>query len=310
MKRQKKSSILFLFGPTGVGKTDLLFSLFSKRFEVINADSMQVYKGLDIGSAKPSKEILHTVPHHLIDLLPPSEQFSVADFVRTAHKVIPEIRDRGNIPLVSGGTAFYFKHLLLGLPEAPPSDGHVRSMLERRCDTEGIESLYAELAAVDPVSHGRIHISDRYRIVRALEVYTVSGKPLSSFRETAAATEIMHPLIIGLHRERAELYERINRRVEIMFQEGLVDELRRLMAAGAVSDWPGMRGIGYREFFTAQEAGELSYNGIKKLIQQHSRLYAKRQMTFFRSLPDVNWVHPSDTDTISRLLDTYLDGSQ
>ncbi len=291
-----------MFGPTGVGKTRLLYTFFTKGYEVINADSMQVYRGLDIGSAKPSQKILQLIPHHLIDILEPTQQYTVGDFVRYSQKLIPQVHQRGALPVVSGGTAFYFKHLMFGLPEAPPSDPMIREELEERCQKEGEETLYKELHRIDPVSWKRIHSSDTYRILRALEVFYTSGRPLASYKIKPTVDQQMRPLIIGLRREREELNRRIDQRVEMMFDDGLVNEIRTLIGKGASPDWPGMHGIGYREFFLARETGELSLSGIKEQIQRNSRHYAKRQMTFFRSLPGVNWVHPDDKQQISRLL--------
>ena len=299
---KKNSDLVFLFGPTGVGKTALLSDLFSTGYEVINADSMQVYRGLDIGSAKPEKEILERLPHHLIDILDPWEQFTLGEFVSRATLLIEEITARGSVPVISGGTAFYFKHLLYGLPQAPPSDPAVRAGLAQEAEASGTARLYEELAAVDPVSAKRIHPSDSYRIQRALEVYRTSGNPLSSFPVTGSEEPLYDPVIIGLERERDELYARIDQRVGMMFDAGLVEEVRSLISAGAEAQWPGMNGIGYREFFIARQAGELSLTGIAGLIRQNSRRYAKRQMTFFRSLPGVHWVHPDDTGRVTELL--------
>ncbi|MDA3834207.1 MAG: tRNA (adenosine(37)-N6)-dimethylallyltransferase MiaA [Spirochaetales bacterium] len=297
MSHGKTSRVLCLFGPTGVGKTALLSGFFPRGFEIVSADSMQVYTGMDIGTAKPACDILNQIPHHLISIRHPGEQFTVGDFVRLAKKRISEIEHRGNIPVVSGGTAFYFKHLLYGLPDAPPSKDSVRKELERLCDREGIPILLEKLARIDPVSAERIHSSDRYRIIRALEVYQLSGRPLSSFKRTsshglASTSDIC---LIGLFRDREELKERIKQRVDSMFSEGLVDEVRTLISQGAKQDWPGMKGIGYREFFSARESGELSYRDVRRMIQKNSIKYAKRQMTFFSSLPEVNWLHPGDT---------------
>ncbi len=299
---KKNSKLIFLFGPTGVGKTALLSEFFSPGYEVINADSVQVYRRLDIGSAKPEPEILETVPHHLIDILDADQQFSLGEFIRRSHTLIEEIEHRGSIPIVSGGTAFYFKHLLFGLPQAPPSDDKVRAQLAFEVDEHGMEGLYAELDRVDKISAARIDPADHYRILRALEVYRTSGRPLSSFKMVESNEPEMDPLIIGLERKRDELYSRIDKRVDLMFSQGLVEEVQRLISAGFRSDWPGMGGIGYREFFLARECGEFSLRTISDRIKQNSRRYAKRQMTFFRSLPNVHWVHPEDTDRITELL--------
>lgn len=302
---RKTHNTLCVFGPTGVGKTRLLFTCFKNGFEVINADSMQVYRGLDIGSAKPSQEILNEVPHHLIDIMEPQEQFTLGDFVRRTGTLIEEIRQRSAVPVISGGTAFYFKHLISGLPSAPESTAEVREHIERLAEQKGIEYLYELLRGVDEISSQRIHQHDAYRIKRALEVYHSSGKPLSSFTDGQPPV-VRQPLLIGLQRDREELYERIDLRVEQMFDEGLVDEIRRLMKEGAEESWPGMKGIGYREFFIARAAGEYSDRGILEMIQHSSRVYAKRQITFFSSLPGVHWFHPDDLEGISSFIEKRL----
>lgn len=311
MKEGKKNKVLFLFGPTGVGKSSLIEQLFSSGCEIISADSMQVYAGMDIGTAKPSAEELRAVPHHIIDMYPPSKQFTLGDFVHTARELIPDIVQRGNLPVISGGTAFYFKHLLLGLPEAPPSQQSIRRQLEQRCEQEGPGSLHRELEAIDRQSAANIHPSDTYRIMRALEVYYAGGKPLSSYRRHPPEERLDADVcIIGLNRGRSELEQRINRRVDHMFDQGLVSEIRRLLASGARADWPGMQGIGYREFFCARQSGEWTLSSIRQRIKTNSIRYAKRQMTFFSSIPGVQWVHPDDHEQIFSVCQNLFDEHQ
>ncbi len=286
--------VILLFGPTGVGKTDLLSRECSRGYEVISADSMQVYRGLDIGTAKPEQNLLDTIKHHLIDIRDPHEQFHVGDFVPLADELIGSINRRGRIPVVSGGTAFYFKHLLYGLPETPPADPQVREQVQKELDAYGLEELYRRLEHVDPRSACSISSRDAYRVIRALEVFYTSGHPLSSFRMPRQVRSFIAPVVIGLYREREELSARIEGRVDMMMQQGLYDEVRSLIARGAQAHWPGMKGIGYREFFIYQSLGEYSLPGIARLITANSRTYAKQQMTFFRSLPHVQWVHPDE----------------
>ncbi|MBN2659530.1 MAG: tRNA (adenosine(37)-N6)-dimethylallyltransferase MiaA [Spirochaetales bacterium] len=289
-----------MFGPTAVGKTDLLLELFEGRGEVISADSMQVYRGLDIGSAKPDRAYLEKLPHHLIDVRDPHEQFTTGDFVREADRLIPEITSRGRMPVLSGGTAFYFRNFLYGLPPIPPIDPSIREALSRSLKENGLNSIYEELLRCDPPTARRLNRNDSARIVRAVEVYRGTGTPLSHF-EISHRSRIPYDVkIIGLERDRAELYERIDRRVDIMFQQGLVEEVKGLIAGGIDSDMPSMKGIGYSEFFDMMNRGCMTLEDLKDKIKQDSRRYAKRQITFFKSLPGVKWFSPLNREGIMR----------
>jgi tRNA dimethylallyltransferase len=302
--------VLVFFGPTASGKTDILFRLFSPRdgilkvcqAELVSADSMQVYRGMDIGTAKPSAEDRARLPHHLIDIRDPNEQFNAGDFVRLADEACLAIFRRGGLPVISGGTGFYLKNFIQGLPETPPSNPEIRSLLTAELREKGAAALMEELAAVDPISAGRIHINDEYRLLRALEVLRSSGRPLSSFQASAPAPGGSRPhyrfLVIGLSRPREELYRRINQRCAEMFRKGLPAEVRRLYEAGYDPRAPGLRAIGYREFFIEDSPGvyRLSQDlaGVEALAAQNSRRYAKRQITFFSPLPDVKWIEAGD----------------
>jgi tRNA dimethylallyltransferase len=289
-----------LFGPTAVGKTDLLLELFEGRGEVISADSMQVYRGLDIGSAKPDRTYLERLPHHLIDVRDPDQQFTAGDFVREADRLIPEIINRGPIPVLSGGTAFYFRNFLYGLPEIPSIDPLIREELNNQLSQKGLDSLFRELEHCDPVSAERLNRNDSARIVRAVEVFRGTGRPLSSF-QYSNKMRISYPVkIIGLERDRSELYRRIDRRVDIMFQQGLIDEMRHLLKEGVSKQMPAMKGIGYSEFFHMMNNGCMTMTGLKDKIKQDSRRYAKRQITFFKSLEGVKWFSPLDREGIIR----------
>jgi tRNA dimethylallyltransferase len=309
-------TVLVLFGPTASGKTNILFELFKNgQAEIVSADSMQVYRGMDIGTAKPTIEERSRLPHHLIDILDPCEQFNVGDFVRLADEACLQIAGRGSLPVVSGGTGFYLKNFILGLSEAPPSDEEIRATLKRELKEKGAEALMKELAAGDPVSAGRIHINDEYRLLRALEVLRLSGRPLSSFemnagsQKTAGARDGFKFIIAGLSRPREELYSRIDQRCDAMFAKGLPAEVRKLYEAGCTPADPGLRAIGYREFFVedpdAPKGWRLSQDtdGVRALVAQNSRRYAKRQITFFTGIPGVNWIEPcaDDAETAERL---------
>ena len=310
---------VFLFGPTAVGKTRLLFDFFSTMGEVVNADSVQVYRGLDIGSAKAEKEITDVIRHHLIDILDPWESYNVADFIRLADQACADIWSRGKLPVISGGTAFYFKHFMYGLSDAPQSDPETRAAVQLFIRDQGLRKAHDYLKIVDPVSAERINENDSYRISRAIEVYRTSGKPLSSFALPAKPRNDMQILSIGLMRDKEELKSRIRERVDIMFGQGLVDEMRKLLGMGAVPSWQSMQGIGYSEFMdvlfdpvygdqlkTIDELTSDDMASIKEKIVSDSVHYAKRQMTFFRSFADVKWIDAEDTDALGKELDSFL----
>jgi tRNA dimethylallyltransferase len=317
--------VLVLFGPTASGKTEVLLRLFGSgglfpgKAEVISADSIQVYRGMDIGTAKPSPQETARLPHHLIDIRNPNEQFNAGDFVRLAGEAVKDIARRGAFPVISGGTGFYLKNFILGMPEAPPSDGEIRAALRRELREQGAAALMGELARFDPASAEKIHLNDEYRLLRALEVLRLSGRPLSSFgvsgaNVAGAKNEFRSPcrfLVFGLSRPRDELYRRINERCAAMFSRGLPDEVRGLYDRGYTPHEPGMRAIGYREFFVRDETSDepdkyrLSRDiaGVQALIAQNSRRYAKRQITFFASLPGARWLEAGndDAETAERL---------
>ena len=285
-----KPTVVLLFGPTAVGKTACLTELFSGNAEIISADSMQVYRGMDIGTAKPDSRFLSQIPHHLIDIRTPNEPFNAGDFVRETEQLLPEILSRGRLPVICGGTAFYFINFLFGLPQAPPSDRKTAAEIEAEVLNGGRQRLYEELRLKDPVSAARIPPGDTYRLVRALEVLRTGGRPLSSYRTEQVPRSDFRFKIIELTRPRAELYERINRRVGQMFADGLPEEWRRLRADGCTAASPGMRAIGYAEFFLSENPDD-----VRELIQKNSRRYAKRQITFFQKIPGRRRFHPDET---------------
>jgi tRNA dimethylallyltransferase len=298
--------VLLLFGPTASGKTAVLEQLSPPAgslppIEVVSADSMQVYRGMDIGTAKPSPELLAALPHHLINIRDPGEQFNAGEFVRLADEAVRDIAGRGRFPVVSGGTGFYLANFVLGLPPAPPSDAAIRLALKAELRERGAVSLREELAACDPVSAARIHENDEYRLLRALEVWRLSGRPLSSFPRPGAGAVFRREyrfLLIGLTRPREELYRLIDERCALMFRSGLPGEVRRLFGAGYRPEDPGMKAIGYREFFVKEDAGERrgewrlasDLAAVEALIARNSRRYAKRQIAYFASLPGARWI--------------------
>ena len=296
----RKNKAVVLIGPTAVGKTAMTEALFSHSAEIINADSVQVYRGLDIGSAKPDQKLRELIPHHLVDIRDPWEQYTAGDFVRDAAALIPEIESRGKIPLITGGTGYYIRQLVYGPSSAPPADERIRNEVRDEVARNGKEWAYSYLKEIDPVSYERIEANDLYRITRAIEVYRASGCPLSSFPVSSEPDDAF--VLICLVRDKEELKKRIRLRVGQMFEAGFYEEIRKLFRMGADSSWPAMHAIGYREFIEASESGEASLETIKEEIIRSTEKYAKRQMTFFRSFSSCRFFHPDDTDGIASYL--------
>lgn len=294
-----------LIGATAVGKSALLQELAPRleasRAEVINADSRQVYRGLEIGTAKPPPRLRRRVPHHLIDAATPEAQFTAGDFVRAAQRLVGEIHRRGGLPVIAGGAAFYLWSFLHGLPAAPPADPELRRTLQQRARREGAGALHRELARHDPAGAARLPAGDTNRVVRALEVYRLTGRPWSTFRRPQALRRDFRLLVLGLQRERADLYARIDRRVEQMFRAGLAAEVAALRARGYHAGTPGLRSIGYAEFFH-----ESAPAALRALIQRNTRRFAKRQLTFFRRFPEVRWYHADDARGVAAALQGFL----
>lgn len=311
---EKERKVIFLFGPTAVGKTQLLCDCFSSCGEVVNADSVQVYKGLDIGSAKATLSERSIIKHHLIDILEPWENYNVADFITLADTACATIWNKGLVPVVSGGTAFYFKHFLYGLSNAPKSDAQTREEVSSYIDKVGLQEAHKMLCSVDTVSGLRINPNDKYRISRALEVYKATGKPLSSFELPSTPRNNMKVTSIGLFRNKDELRERIKKRVSIMFEMGIIEEIKNLLCIGANPSWQSMQGIGYKEFFNKiwrdnckdsivalEKLSSLELSNIANEIEVNSIHYAKRQMTFFKSFSNVVWVDPQKEAVLGAL---------
>ncbi len=297
---------VLIFGPTGVGKTELLERLFPGKTEVINADSRQAYRHMDIGTAKPSPRLRKLTPHHLIDILDPDEQYNAGIFVKKADALVPEIFSRGKIPVISGGTAFYILNFINGLPPTPPGDLDVRKQLQEEFRTDGIKPLFRELESRDPESARRIGPADSYRIIRALEVVRVSGSPMPEPVPGSERRILYRFLPVGLTRPREELSARIDRRVDRMMEEGLPGEVKGLLRRGYGRDDPGMQGIGYREFFIMREKGCVSLSIVTEMIKTASRRYAKRQMTFFRRVEGAAWYSPEDVVPVRNSVIRFL----
>ncbi len=287
-----KPNILVICGPTASGKTALAAEL-ALRFggEVVSADSMQVYRRMDIGTAKPTQSEQRGVPHHMIDVAEPEENYSVARYVADAVPIVDGILARGKLPIIAGGTGLYIDHLVAGRQFAPfqPGSG-LRPQLQARARQEGLPALYAQLAQVDPDAAGSIHPNDEKRIIRALEVFLSTGKPLSQHdRESGALPSRYTPLTIALNfAQRPHLWERIDRRVDQMMAQGLEGEVRALLESGIPPDCTAMQAIGYKELAAAIRSGLPVQSGAEE-VKLRSRQYAKRQLTWFRRNRDARW---------------------
>ncbi len=284
-------------GPTGSGKSDLALRLaLAVGGEIVNYDSVQIYRGFDIGSAKPSPEARRLVPHHLLDIVDPDEEFNAADFARLARPLCDEIIGRGRVPILAGGTFFYLRALLSGLPEMPGRDESIRARIRRIGATgRGAQRLYRWVAAVDPVTAARIAPADRHRVERALEVWMISGRPISAWPVPGAAEEGELPALkIALAVDRKKLIERLDARVEEMYRSGLVEETRGLLARFPRSARP-FGAIGYREA-AAVVAGQMELDDARAETRRRTRAYAKRQMTWLRSERNVHWLNAAGSE--------------
>lgn len=308
MKENKLAGVA-LIGPTGIGKTALSLEI-AERFggEIVSVDSMQVYRFLDVGTAKASLEERARVAHHLIDIVFPDEEYNVARFVADASRARSAIRERGRVPLLVGGTGLYLKGLLKGL-FAIKEDYELRKLLKERAVHEGLEALHAELVACDPNSAARIHPHDSYRIVRALEVFHATGVPWSEHiarQEQGGAGQ--NVLKLGLTCDREDLYARIDRRVEAMAEQGLLTEVENLLALGYSSDLKPMQAIGYRHMVDYL-AGRRNWEESLLVLARDTRRYAKRQLTWFRRDSGILWFHPGQRREIYKAIDTFLAGA-
>ena len=284
--------IICIAGPTASGKTALAVALARELDgEVVSCDSMQVYKRMDIGTAKPSPEERQGIPHHMIDVAEPWEDYSVSRYCADAAPIVEDIVSRGKTAIIAGGTGLYMDSLIRGNDFAPfPSTG-VRERLEREADREGMEALLARLRAVDPEAAARLHLSDRKRIIRAMEVYLETGETITAHnRRTQALPPRFSPVWLGLDFEsRAELYSRIDRRVDVMLEAGLLEEIRALLRSGIPEKCTAMQAIGYKEFTDALD-GRCTVEAAADQVRQSSRRYAKRQLTWFRRNGRIHWL--------------------
>jgi tRNA dimethylallyltransferase len=298
--------VLVLVGPTASGKTAVSLEL-AKRLhsEIISADSRQLYQHLDIGSAKPTAAQLRTVKHHFINMLTPDRDFNAGEFGEQGRRVMDEIFSRKKTPIVVGGSGLYVQSLIDGFFDGPGADREFREILEQRLARGGLDILREELRMVDPVSAGRIDPTKPRRIIRALEVYHMTGKPLSQHQHDSKIQINFSPVFFGLEWERKALYERINRRCEEMIEAGLLKEVEHLEQLGYSSSLNALHTVGYAEAF-AYRRGTIPFDEMMRLFKQNSRRYAKRQLTWFRRDKRIQWVMMNEDSNPSVAAETIL----
>jgi tRNA dimethylallyltransferase len=296
-------NLLIILGPTCTGKSATAI-IVAKAFdgEIINCDSMQVYRGFDIGTDKLLSEQQENIPHHLLDIFDPSRQFTAADFVRLACQACTAIASRGRLPIISGGTGLYLKALMNGLFPEGKRNTRIRRELENEAEERGLQQLAKELEVIDPDYLTKIGPRDKIRIIRALEVYRATGKPISEhFAHTNSQIQDFHLVRIGLELERVVLYKKIEDRVDRMFERGLVQEVKSLLERGIRENSPPFRALGYKHVLMFLR-GETSLEEAIELTKKDTRHYAKRQITWFRKMENIHWFDPGDIEAIKEFI--------
>ncbi|MCQ4635875.1 tRNA (adenosine(37)-N6)-dimethylallyltransferase MiaA [Anaerovorax odorimutans] len=299
--------ILVVAGPTAVGKTEYSIKLAQRLDgEIVSCDSMQLYKFMDIGSAKPTEEERALVKHYLVDEIDPREPFSVAEYQKRAKAAIAQIHEKGKLPVISGGTGLYLNSLLYEMDfSSPPRKDGYRKKLELLADMQGKEAVYRLLEEKDPDAAARIHPNNTKKIIRALEAVETTGRGIPAFTEVNTPTKDYRPRLIGLTRDRGELYNRINARVEILMERGLLAEVKGLLDMGLSEDNISMKGIGYKELICYLQ-GEYDLDTAVAKIQQNTRNYAKRQLTWFRRYDRINWFDLSLYESSEKALEDMI----
>jgi tRNA dimethylallyltransferase len=302
-----KIRIVVICGPTGVGKTRFAIAL-ARRFgaQIVGADSMQIYRRMDIGTAKPTAQETSCVRHHMVDIIEPDQNFDAAAYARQAHDCIRRLAAEETLPFVVGGTGLYIKSLIYGLSDAAPADAAVRRQLQAQMERSGSECMHRELMRLDPVAGRRIHSNDRYRIVRALEVYISTGRSIVDHHRTHGFRGArFHALTIGLTMPRKQLYDRINRRVDIMLAQGLKDEVQRLLDLGYSERLKSMQSLGYRHIIAHLRHG-MKWSQMVEALKRDHRRYAKRQLTWFGAVDGIRWLFPDQIESAAQWINGFL----
>jgi tRNA dimethylallyltransferase len=301
----EKPHVIFIMGPTASGKTDLAVQLYEKiDCEIISVDSALVYRGMDIGTAKPDKELLEKVPHRLIDICEPIESYSAASFMKDANEAIKEIHDKGKTPVLVGGTGLYFRALEHGLADLPEANFRIRARLEAEGKSDGWQSLHKRLREIDSKAAARINENDPQRIQRALEVYEITGETMTSLLSEGRKQKLLFPVkkIILSPEDRSVLHERVKQRFITMLASGLIEEVEGLYQRGDLSlSLPSMRMVGYRQVWRYLD-GDTSYDEMQEYAIVATRQLAKRQITWCRSESDAKWYNSEEADILHKIL--------
>jgi len=302
MNRNQKPLAVIL-GPTAVGKSRLAIELAQGwETEIIGADALQIYKEMDIGTAKPSLRERAMVPHHMIDIVYPDEQYNAGRYEREAREAIDRVHRAGKVPLLVGGCGLYLKAVLHGLFEGPETDQELRNQLQKEAKAQGENYLHEKLKKIDPETAQRLHPKDRSRLIRAIEVYIQTGVPISVLQKKHAFQQVRYRTgIIGLTMNRTDLYSRIEKRIDRMIEEGLTAEVERLLAAGYAEDSTALQGLGYKQIVAALK-GRCSFEEAVNLLKKDTRHYAKRQFTWFRQVADIHWIDVGDCSSSEKVL--------
>jgi tRNA dimethylallyltransferase len=307
VSQTKKPKVIVICGPTGIGKTSVGIRLAENAGgEIISADSMQIYRCMDIGTAKPTADEQNRIPHHLIDIVDPDEDFDAVRFAKLARERVMQLHHRGVMPFVVGGTGLYIKALLQGLFHSNPVDPAIRERLNKEAAENGSSGLYDRLQRVDPDTADRLHPNDTYRIIRALETIESSGRSISEHHQDHRfEDEPFNTLKIGLQMDRQALYDRIDQRVDLMIEAGLVDEVKKLLELGYSADLKSMQSIGYRHIVDFIE-GRLSRDECVRTLKRDTRRFAKRQFTWFGADQQIKWYEPDQLIEIVKLVEGFL----
>lgn len=301
--------LIVIVGPTAVGKTEISIDIALRlNGEIVSADSMQIYKYMDIGTAKPTIEERKGVPHFMIDIITPDQEFSVALYKEMASKIIKEIHERGHMPILTGGTGLYVNSIINIMDFSSTADWRLREELKEQAKMYGNEYLYNKLREIDPITSAKLHPNDIRRIIRALEVYKLTGKPISYYQLTTQnrPNPDYDVLMIGLTMDREKLYNRIEARVDKMIRAGLVDEVRWLCEKGYKDNMIAMQGLGYKEIIRYLD-GQCTLEEAINTLKRNTRRYAKRQLTWFRRDKRIHWIYVDQFNSKEEIIKNILE---